>query len=270
MEPDRISKIIQRVVDELSQSSSIAALVLVGSQVKGNKFPPDKFSDIEFYVVALDENYEEAEKLVQSIQTIFKDDVILAYKNQWSGWSVLFKNLLRLELPLVKASDKTVFSRSEEQKIEVLYSKPNFKLKKGEAENKTESVSPEKEFELPIKDFWYMTVYAAQHIGRGEIWLARDAIRISMQGKVKRLLQEIYHKDTLALDRDRRIELTWSPKELDILKETSSAYDKNDVVRAFWANIKYTGELLEKMGIGTNLFEEYKSKLLPEIKSILD
>lgn len=269
MNSDKISKIIQQVVEELSNNDSIAALVLAGSRVNGNKFPPDKFSDIELYVVAFDEKYEEAEKTVQLIQTIFGDQTVLAYKNQWAGWSVLFNDLLRLELPLVKASDETVFSRSEEQKIKILYSKPDFKLKKSqEVDGGKEDVNKRVPDDV-IKDFWYMAVYAAQHIGRGEVWLARDAIRISMQGKVKRLLQEIYHQETLALDRNRRIELTWSQQELEILKETSSSYNKNDIIRSFWANIKYAEALLTKTN-DNDLFNKYKNSLLPEIKSILD
>lgn len=270
MTTDRASLIIKRVVENLSQFDGVAALVLTGSRVKGNNFPPDQFSDIELYVVAFDEDFEKAEGEIQSIQKIFgKDSVVLAYKNQWAGWSILFTDLLRLELPLVKASDETVFARSEEQKIEILHSKPGFILKKGLSEKTKEKEFPEKMIEQAVKDFWYMAVYAAQHIGRGEVWLARDAIRISMQGKVKRLLQEIYHKDTLALDCDRKIELTWGKEELEILKETSSAYDKNDVVRAFWANVRYAEELLVKMGTG-DLFREYKSKLMPSIKRILE
>lgn len=270
MATDRASLIIRKVVDKLSQFDGVAALVLTGSQVKGNKFPPDQFSDIELYVVAFDKNFEQVENEVQGIQKIFEgDEVILAYKNQWAGWSVLFSDLLRLELPLVKASDETVFARSEEQKIEILHLKPDFILKKGSKEKIKNSDSPEKMLEQAIKDFWYMAAYAAQRIGRGEVWLARDAIRISMQGKVKRLLQEIYHKDTLALDRDRKIELTWSKEELGILKETSSTYDRDNIVRAFWENIKHAEGLLLKMGMGEGLFDEYKSKLIPSIKKIL-
>jgi len=270
MRSKRVELVIKKVVDELSSKKGVAALVLVGSQVEGNKFPPDEFSDIEVYVVAFDEAIRGIEKRLHKIQEIFrKDDVVLAYQNQWAGWSILFTDLLRLELPLVKASDDTVFSRPSEQKIEVLYSKPGFSLKRG-LENKVDKDDFEKDkLEIAIKDFWYMAVYAAQHIGRGEVWLARDAIRISMQGKVKRLLQEIYHKDTLALDRDRRIELTWGEKELKILRETSSAYDKKDVIRSFWANIKYAESLLEKLGVA-GLFREYKDKLTPAIKEILE
>ncbi len=259
--------IIDKVVRHLSTNSGVAAIVLAGSQVEGNKFAPDEFSDIELYVVAFDEQVETVEAEVQKIQNIFTDEeIVLSYKNQWAGWSILYNNLLRLELPLVKASNEEAFSRSDEQKIDILYSKKGFQLKKKVAKTKNDVHENNEEI---IKDFWYMTVYAAQHIGRGEIWLARDAVRISMQGKVKRLLQEINHKDTLTLDRDRRIELTWDREELEVLRETSCTYDKGDLVRAFWANIKIIKQLLQKLGIGIDLFENYEKKLIPEIKLIL-
>lgn len=268
METNDVSGVIKSVVSELAKSEAVAAVVLAGSRVKGNKFPPDKFSDIELYVVAFDESYETAEKVVQSIQNIFGDQVAFAYKNQWAGWSVLFKDMLRLELPLVKASDESVFSRSEEQRIEILYTKENFVLTKKQLNEETQEVDTDRIYSELIKDFWYMAVYAAQHIGRGEVWLARDAVRISMQGKVKRLLQEINHSETLKLDRDRRIELTWSQEELEILRETSSAYDRNDLIRSFWANIEHAEKLLRRIG-KSKLFEEYKSLLTSQIKSIL-
>lgn len=269
MTDKKASLVIKRVVENLSRIDGVAALVLVGSRVKGNSFPADQFSDIELYVVAFDEDFEKVEGKVQSVQKIFGNSVVVAYKNQWAGWSILFTDLLRLELPLVKASDETVFARPEEQRIEILYSKPGFILKRGLGEKTKEKGLSEETIIEAVKDFWYMAVYAAQHIGRGEVWLARDAIRVSMQGKVKRLLQEIYHKDTLPLERDRRIELTWSKEELEILKETSCAYDKSDVVRSFWANVRYAEELLAKIG-AVDLFREYKNKLMPGIKKILE
>ncbi len=260
---------IEKVVSELSEHKGIAALVLVGSQVEGNEFPADEFSDIELYVVAYDKNYREVKEKVQNIQSIFDDrKVVLAYKNQWAGWSILFTDLLRLELPLIKTSDDEAFSRSKEQKIQILYQKTGFKLKR--RKEGTEKADDQKEIEQAVKDFWYMAVYAAQHISRGEVWLARDAVRISMQGKVRRLLQGTYHKDTLRLDRDKRIELTWAQDELEILRKTSSTYDKDDLIRAFWANIKNIKALLEKIDVGIDEFRSYEQKLVPEIKKILD
>lgn len=268
--PAKSKLVVKKVVEKLSPHSGVSALVLVGSRVEGSKFPPDEFSDIELYVVAYDEQLDEVQKEVESIQHIFDtDEVVLAYKNQWAGWSVLFSDLLRLELPLVKSSDAEVFSRPEEQKIEMVYAKPKFELNRRKKTKDSQAFS-KKDLEEAIKDFWYMAVYTAQHIARGEIWLARDAVRISMQGKVKRLLQEVYHQDTLSLERDRRIESTWSDEELQILRDTSCAYDREDLIRAYWENIKYTKQLLGKFGMEIKSFEEYENKLVPRIKVILD
>lgn len=259
----KASAVVDKTVSYLSKCPGVAALVLAGSQVEGVRFVADQYSDIELYVVALDEKYSEVEKAVQKTQDLFaKEAVVLAYKNQWAGWSVLFADLLRLELPVVKASEKQVFSRPKQPKIKVLYSRPGFHLQ-------TKSVGDagdKKPIDNAIKDFWYMAVYAAQHIGRGEIWLAREAVRISLQGKIKRLIQDLNHSDVEA---DKRIELVWSPSELAILKETSCAYDRQDLIRAFWANIKYAKGLSLKTGLGQEQFEEYEKKLLPSIKRIL-
>ena len=260
--------VIDKVVSHLSPNEGVAALVLVGSNVEGSAFSPDQFSDIEMYVVADDEYFQQVEEAVKNLHQIF-DNVVLEYKNQWAGWSILFNDLLRLEIPTVKASDESVFSRSDKQKTKVLYSKPGFELQRSEIKE-DEPLSIEEQVTQAIKDFWYMAVYAAQHIARGELWLARDAVRISMQGKVKRLLQEIYLPGTLELDRDRRIELTWNEESLRILRETSCTYEKQDIVRAFWANVGYMKMLLSKLPMDTSEFEQYEQKLVPEIKAMLE
>lgn len=254
-------QIIQKVIDLLSRRSGVAALVLAGSRVPGNAFPADEFSDIELYVVAQDSQFEEVTRDVQSIQDQM-DGVVLAYRNQWSGWSVLFKSLLRLELPVVKASDESVFSRSESQKIKILYQQAGFSLLQ----------VPVPQPPLPpasIEDFWYMAVYTAQHIARGELWLARDALRVGMQSNVRRLLLETYHPDQMALDRDRRIEMTWGPVELKILKDTSCSYDRVDIVRAFRANIDAISSLVQSKPELLKQFKQYYDSLLPEISKLV-
>lgn len=263
------NQVIKQVVKELSKSEAVAALVLTGSQVKGAKFEADQYSDIELYVVAYDESFKQAKQQVRTIQNIFKSDVVLAYENQWAGWSILFKNLLRLEIPLVRASNKNVFSRPKEQKIKILYQKPGFKLKSIETEpekcrEQYKALSKEE-----IKDFWYMTVYAAQHIARGEIWLAREAVRISLQKKVKSLIELVYYPESLVLDPNKRIEQTWNQISLKILKETSSAYNKVEVTEALWANLKYAERLIDQTGADLSLFRQYQNELLPQIKAIL-
>lgn len=155
---ERASVIIKKVVQHLSSLEGIAALVLAGSQVKTSRFPADAFSDIELYVVAYDQEYENLEKEIQSIQKIFDpSEVVLSYKNQWAGWSILFMDLLRLELPLVKASEDNVFTKSRSEPIEILYAKHGFTLKMGPVKKQKDK----KTLEDSIKDFWYMAVYAA-------------------------------------------------------------------------------------------------------------
>lgn len=268
MATPRAQQIIDKVVADLSSFNPVAALILVGSQVEGNVFPPDQFSDIELYVVAFDDKHKEAQDLVQSIQDRLNEPYTFAYKNQWAGWSILFEDLLRLELPLVKASDDQVFARSEKQKIKVLYQKDNFKIKRSGAKKENK---PEIDYEWLVKDFWYMAVYVAQHIGRGELWLAREAMRVSMQKKIKKMIQGQNYKETVDLERDRRIELTWKVQELQILHDISCSYERSDIVRAFWANIKYAKVFFtsQDQQLGA-VFSKYEQKLADKLKKIIN
>lgn len=257
--------IINQIVDHLSLHPGVTALILVGSQVEGNAFPPDQYSDIELYVIAKDEEKENVEKAVQNIQSIFSKDVVLAYQNQWAGWSILLSNLLRVELPITLVSNLQSFVRSDQQKYQILYAQPDFQL----PARQTNDQKDQRDISKAVKDFWYMAVYTAQHIARGELFLARGAMRISMQGKVKRLIEDLYHPEKAQLEEDRRIELTWTSKELDILKQTSCAYDKADIIRAFWANIRFASQLLNEAKIDHELFNHYESELKPKLQAIL-
>jgi hypothetical protein len=60
-----------------------------------------------------------------------------------------------------------------------------------------------------------------------------------------------------------------SKEELAILRETSCSYDRNDLIRSFWANVKYAKELFIKLGDGDREFKKYEQELTPKIKDIL-
>lgn len=264
MYSERVKEVIDKTVNYLSQDEGVGALVLVGSQVEGGPFPADEYSDIELYSFAIDEKYEEVKRKIEEIEKIFPD-VVFSYENRWAGWSVLFSDFLRLELPIKRSTEE--FTHSDDQKENILYQKPGFSINRGN--ERKEIPDARIGIEKAIQDFWYMAVWAAQHIARGELWLARGAIRISMQGKVKRLIEETYHPESLGQYPDRRIELTWGEEELKILRETSAGYDRTEIVSAFWSNIKYFEKLLFKLGAGSELFVELKDRLVPGVSDLL-
>jgi len=119
--------IIAKLETEIAKKPYIIGFVLVGSYARKEVYGATEFSDLEAYVITEESDTSKVEKgLVEIVGKLGK--VIFHYKNRWSGFSVVFENLFRLELPVVNGSDiKNVFSDKKRcipltEKIFFLYS----------------------------------------------------------------------------------------------------------------------------------------------------
>ena len=121
--------IITPLKTELLKRPYVVGFVLAGSYVRKDVYKATEYSDMEAYIIVDDKDVTRIEK---DLTAIVKKSgkVIFHYKNRWSGFSVVFENLFRLELPVVKRSDiKSVFSRPTAQPVEILIDKTNGALK---------------------------------------------------------------------------------------------------------------------------------------------
>src|SRR3990167_11149985 len=122
--------IISKLEAEISKKPSVIGLVLVGSYAREKIYSANEYSDMEVYVIVLDGNVSKVEKdLIEIAKQL--GEIIFHYKNRWAGFSVVFDNLFRLELPVIKQSDiKSVFLRPIAQPVKILIDKTNCELKK--------------------------------------------------------------------------------------------------------------------------------------------
>jgi hypothetical protein len=225
------SDIIKKLTNELSDNPSIKALLLVGSQARNTIYRASQHSDIEAYIVVEDCDVEDIEKeLFHTVKRIGR--VIFSYKNRWAGFSTVFEDLSRLELPIAKLSQlEFIFSRPKAQEIEVLLDKTDGILKTI-LDKRTDSIDLEKIFQYQVTDFWYMAIVGVQYYKTGELWHSRSALQILQSSLIK--LFELYNDpNILLLETNKRIEEFLTHEQINMLKEVSPAYDNNEIVHAF-------------------------------------
>jgi predicted nucleotidyltransferase len=236
MPTQKASEIINKIKKILEKDNRVVALVLVGSQARKTGYKASSFSDIEMYIFVKDKTFGGFKKDLESLPSKV-GNAIFTYNNQWAGFSGVFENLQRLELPLIKISEaKNILSRPIQQEVKVLFDK-------GESiekilKTRPKSIDCASFFKNQYEDFWYMAIYTAQAIGKGEYWLARQAMSVSLHPIIIRLMELYLKPEVVNLEDRKRIEEVLSDGYLEILKEISSAYDKQSIVESFQKTLK--------------------------------
>lgn len=227
----KASDIINKLTNELSTNTLIKALVLVGSQARKKIYEASEYSDIEVYIVVEDKDVEEMEKQLLSVVSNIGNN-IFSYKNRWAGFSTVFEDLSRLELPVVKLSElNLVFSRPKAQEVKVLFDKTDGLLH-ASLDKRTDSMDFEELFAYEVTDFWYMVIVGVQYYKKGESWNSRSVLQILQSSLIK--LFELYNDpNILLLETNKRIEEFLTHEQINMLKEVSPAYDNNEIVHAF-------------------------------------
>lgn len=220
--------IISKLREKISKKPYIIGLVLVGSYARDKVYGANEYSDMEVYVIVRDRNVSKVEKdLAEIVKKL--GEVIFHYKNRWAGFSVVFDNLFRLELPVVKQSDiKTVFKRPVAQPVKVLFDRTNGELQKILAK-RPKSIDFEALFQETFLDFWYMGVLAVQYLKKGEYWNAKHALEVVLVPSLIKLFELLDNKDSLLLETNKRIEQFLGEERLEILREISSYYDSDKI-----------------------------------------
>ena len=221
------SKIVDTLTNKLSNDPLIKGFVLVGSQARKTIYKASQYSDMEAYIIVNDEDVEKIEKQLPSlVKSLGK--VIFSYKNQWSGFSTVFDDLFRLELPIVKISElRSVFSRPRAQVVEVLIDRTNGKLQSA-LDKRPQMIDKEKLFQEKTTDFWYMIILGVQYFKKGEIWNARSVLQI-LQTSLIKLFEILNDSEALLLETNKRVEQFLKTDQIKLLKEVSPAYEEREI-----------------------------------------
>ena len=225
------TNVISRLKANLEINPSVTAFVLVGSQAREDIYIANQYSDLEAYIVVKDNEAENLEKHLPEIVSNL-DQIIFSYKNRWAGFSVVFEDLFRLELPLVKQSELYfVFSRPKAQTIKVIFDKTGGELEKV-LNSRPEKIDFKKIFQDIVEDFWYMTIVCVQYYKKGEIWNARHALEVISIPSLIKLFELLEDPNILLLESNKRIEQFLTEEQLDLLREISAGYNSRGINRA--------------------------------------
>ena len=99
------------------------------------------------------------------------------------------------------------------------------------------SLPSAEEFRAAVNEFWFLTVWNAKHLRRGELWAAKT---MACDGRMKTLLLQMieWHahatngEDYDTWENGRHLEDWADPRVLDDLRATFARYDNDDVWRA--------------------------------------
>lgn len=264
-------QIISALTEKLKNNPYMLGLLLVGSHARKTIYKNTPYSDIEVYVIVKD---EDAKKFESELPKIVKPlgKVIFSYKNQWAGFSTVFENLLRLELPVVKISEiPSVFSRPTAQDVEILIDKTNGIIKKT-LDNRPKTIDFEKVFINTTNDFWYMAVVAIQYYKKGEFWNARHAQEVSMIPSLIKFIEMLENPDLLLLESNKRIEQLISSKDITILKDVCPPYEKEKIKKCLQKNIEEFSKLSAIISKKFNYKYpvDMENKIASQLENLLD
>lgn len=221
------ANIIKQLVQQLDKNPLVLGFVLVGSQARENIYVADQYSDLEAYIIVRDKNIENLERQLPDLVSKL-DQVIFSYKNRWAGFSTVFEDLFRLELPIAKQSElSSVFSRPKAQVVKILIDKTNGQLKKA-LNDRPKSIDYQQLFQDKVEDFWYMVIVAVQYYKKGEVYNSRNAVQILISSLIK-LLELLQDPKIVLLETNKRIEQFLSVEQIVFLKEVSPAYDNKQI-----------------------------------------
>lgn len=264
-DPKRIVSILR---DECDKNATILGLVLVGSQARKDIYTAGEHSDFEVYIIVKDGETDNIEKqLPDLVNKLGK--VIFSYKNRWAGFSSVFEDLFRLELPIAEISELSqVFSRPKAQTAKILIDKTDGLLKKS-MKSRPETIDYERLYQEKVSDFWYMLVVAAQYYKKGEYYNTRSVLNI-LQSTLIKLFELLNDPKILLLESNKRIEEFLSKDQLKLLQHVSPSYEREQIYQGLLNIIDIVPVLFREVAEKYNYsLDTLESEIKPKVLKLL-
>lgn len=240
-------KIVIRLKEILEKNSSVASLVLVGSQARETVYKADRYSDLEAFIVVKDKT---AKKLEKELPKLAKrlGKVLFSFKHD-IGFVAVYDDLFRLEFPVIVYADmEKVLCRPRLQEIKVLIDKTNGYLQKV-LDKRPAAIDYEELFKNKAINFWYWQIIGVQYFKKGEIYNARAILNIHASALIK-LFELLNNPEIVLLEANKRVEEFLTKDQLNLLKEIIVEYDPEKIKQA----------LIKVMDIFSDLVKQIKEK----------
>jgi hypothetical protein len=261
-------ELISQLRKEFEQNSLVEAFVLVGSQAREDVYKATKYSDMEAYVIAKDENADTLEKqLPDLLQKTGK--VLFSFKHA-IGFVAVYDDLFRLELPVIKMSGlKGLFNRPKAQVVKVLIDKTDGKLEKILVDRPDE-IDYAKEFNSKITNFWYWQILAVQYFKKGEYYNTRAVMSIHASALIW-MYELLNNPKILLLETNKRVEQFLTAEQLTTIKQITPAYEPdaihNSLTQVVDIFLNISSEIKKKYGYEFD--ESLELKVKPKLQELL-
>ncbi len=240
----RMDLMAAAVADWAAEREDIRALVLVGSQARGN-VPPDRWSDLDL-IFLLDDpaRYTEDADWVREFGTPVVTFLEATLDGHWER---------RVLYDTGEDVDFVLFPVSLEQHLEehaLLLARgfrvlvDEIQLEERLAAHAEQAVEPgppsQPDLDQLTADFWYHALWTAKKLRRGEVFTAIDCLDGYMKARLVTLLE--WHARAVDPSVDtwhagRFLERWADPGALSALEKAFAHYDVRDVARALWETI---------------------------------
>ncbi len=263
------NKIIECLKEEFEKSSSVIALVLIGSQARETIYKAGSYSDFEALIIVKDNKVSSIEQELPKIVSKFGE--ILFYFKHNIGFVAVYDDLFRIELPVVKQSEmKSVFSRPKAQEVKALIDKTGGQLG-GILAKRPESIDYRKLFKEKVVNFWYWQIIGVQYFKKGEIYNARAILNIHASALIK-LFELLNNPKTLLLETNKRVEEFLTSDQLKLLKDITPGYHEHEIRQALETAVSIFPTVFDqiKKRYGYNYDKNIDKKVKPKILELLE
>jgi hypothetical protein len=260
--------LISKLQKEFKQNSLVEAFVLVGSQARKDVYKATRYSDMEAYVIAKDENAETLERQLPDL--LQKTGKVLFSFRHAIGFVAVYDDLFRFELPVIKMSGlEGLFNRPKAQVVKVLIDKTRGKLEKALI-NRPDGIDYAKEFKNKVTNFWFWQILAVQYFKKGEFYNTRAVMSIHASVLIW-MFELLNNPKILLLETNKRIEQFLTPEQLEEIKKITPSYNQEAILSSLTKVIdifiRIASEIKNKYGYEFD--ESLETKIKPKLQALL-
>jgi predicted nucleotidyltransferase len=230
--------VVDRFVSACQADERIVAAFLVGSYVKGK---PDRYSDLDLYLITTDEAYDDFASTRDSFvyqlgEPLFTEDFDLP-----GILFLIFSDGAEVELSYMCASQiDDVFN----EPFQVLFDKKNITASIVSRERDIDQDRQKEKLRHLIQWFWHEMSHFITAIGRGQLWWAQgqlEALR-SICVNLARLRNNFLDEDA-GEEAYFKVEKVMPIEQLAALQETFPPLEKEAILKAGSALIRFYREI---------------------------
>jgi predicted nucleotidyltransferase len=239
-------KIAENILKRLKQDERVVGVYLCGSFAHGK---PDRYSDLDFYILVGREHRERIKQDHASLRADVGDllsDFPATHMSDPNQLIALYKASYPVHVDYQYRTPEELVPRTKDRDVFVFWDKSgDLSAWKNKCAEVRETYAPTQESLQYFEDrFWTWCIYADSKIRRGELWEARDMIEYLRNNVTVRLMS---YSKSLVFEGNRRLETKFSDETVSQLQSTlQKDHSPNGYAKALLALMDLYVELMDR------------------------